>query len=655
LDLNLLVYFCYYTKGKIKIFYRKRKEEEVPYIFCLNGKPKIMKWLTIKVLFFLGFFGIVSKAQATEKTDQTVYLEKIIVTPLRRTTEASDLTRSAVMVDSKEINQLPVRATEEILEYIQSVDVRRRGAMGVQSDLSIRGSGFEQVLVLVDGVKMSDPQTAHHNMDLPLSMDDIERIEILRGGGTSLYGANAFGGVINIITKKPQKEGKVKLGSSRGEHNLSSQSLSINSAFDIVQSRFTIERRKSSGYRPDTDFENLSIYLNSLINSEVLPIDLKAGFLKKDFGADSFYSNLYPHEEEHIDTRFLNLKTTIDKDYFKITPLIYYRRHWDKYILDRNRPWWYVNFHTTYTYGAEIQADIDLDKAFFVFGCEARQEKITSTRLGNHSRNNLSFFSMYQPKINDRVILNVSLREDYFQDWGLKTNPAVSGGYFLTPELKLRGAVNKLFRIPSYTELYYDSPANKGNEGLVPEKGWSYEVGFDYIKDNLKFSTTSFLRKEKNVIDWARESLNDPWQVENISRLKTRGIETELTLKTPLLKEKLFISSFFCGYSYLYATHTQLASFTKYSPDYLKHQTNMGLFLEWPFDVRQSLKLSYEERVNQRHYFLLDSKISKKIKKEKFDIELFVNATNLLNTSYNEIEGVPMPGRWIEAGFNIEF
>ena len=225
----------------------------------------------------------------------------------------------------------------------------------------------------------------------------------------------------------------------------------------------------------------------------------------------------------------------------------------------------------------------------------------------------------------------------------------------MIPELKLRAAINRLFRIPSYTELYYNSPANKGNENLSPERGWSYEAGLDYAQNNFKFSTTSFLRKEKNVIDWARQSLNDAWQAQNINRLKTCGIESEIRIYSPFLKEKYFISSISTGYSYIYATHTQLANFTKYTPDYLKHQVHTGLSLDFPFDIQQTIELSYKERINQRHYFLLDSKISKKIEKEKFTIEIFANVTNLLNISYDEIEGVPMPGRWVEAGFSVEF
>lgn len=624
------------------------------YFFCTYGKLNLKKWLTIKILIFGISLSVAATGLDAKENNQAVQLEKIIVTPERRKQETSGLTRSAVVVDKDDIGSLPISTPDEVLEYVQGVDLRRRSGFGVQSDITIRGSSFEQVVVLVNGTKMNDAQTGHYTMDLPLSLDDIERVEVLRGGSSCLYGTNAFGGVVNIITKTPTEE-KIKFGASIGEHSLSSQNITVDLPSENTAHHFSIERRESSGYRPDTDFENLTVYLQSLLNKEKLPVDLNIGYAKKDYGAANFYSNLYPHQEEHTDTRFFNFKTTVDKDWFKLSPSVFYRRHWDKYILDRNRPWWYVNFHTTYTYGAEIQGEFNFDKSSFIAGLEAREEKITSTNLGNHKRDNEAVFAMYSLNINDKAAMLAGLRQDYFQDWGWQTMPSVSANYFLTPRLKLRSAVDRLFRIPSYTELYYNSPANRGSENLSPEKGWSYESGFDYIEDNFRFAVTPFWRREKDAIDWARESSLNPWQAQNVNSINTQGTETEMFFSPLFLKEKFSISSLNCGYSYIYATQTQNTVFTKYAPLYLRHHANAGLNFDLPFGIKQSLILSYKERFAQRHYFLLDSKLSKKIEKDKFDIEFFVNAANLLNTSYSEITDVVMPGRWIEAGFNVGF
>ncbi|MFH1855709.1 MAG: TonB-dependent receptor [Candidatus Omnitrophota bacterium] len=619
--------------------------------FWPDGKPEVIKWFTINIVLLMILFAASVKS-AAEENIEPIQLEKIVVTSQKKPVKSRELTRCVAVMDSGQIAALPVTSPAEALGYLEGVDVKRRGPCGVQSDISIRGSSFEQVLILIDGVRMNDPQTAHHNMDLPIPMDSIERIEVLRGGGSCVYGAGAFGGVVNIITKTPKKEG-IKVGLSGGEHDLFSQSFTAAKFFKDSANMLSYERKESSGYRPDTDFENQTVYFKSVLNEDSFPVEFKAGYAKKDFGAADFYSNLYPHEEEHTDTRFFNLKTEVNKEPFKITPLVFYRRHGDKFILDRNRPWWQVNFHTTYVYGGEIQAETTLFDDPLMFGIDGREEKITSTNLGNHARYNTALFFMYDKKIKDKGVLNVGLREDYFQGWGWQTAPSFSGNYFLRDDLKARAAVNSLYRIPSYTELFYNTSANKGNENLVPEKGWSCEAGCDYNKDNFDLSTTVFFRDEKNAIDWARNTTLDVWQAENVNRLKTQGVEIDMVLKPLYLKEKFLTDAVVCGYSYIYASYSALAPFTKYAPAYLKHCAYTGVDLSLPFGIKQTLRLNYKERATQRHYFLLDSKISKTIEKGSFDIEFFINGTNLFNTSYSDITDVVMPGRWVEAGLSL--
>ena len=106
------------------------------------------------------------------------------------------------IITAKDIKHLPVQNVNELLAYVSGVDIRQRGPMGTQADIGIRGSTFDQVLVMVDGVRMSDPQTGHHQMNLPVPLQMIERIEIIRGTAARRYGLNALGGVVNVITKK---------------------------------------------------------------------------------------------------------------------------------------------------------------------------------------------------------------------------------------------------------------------------------------------------------------------------------------------------------------------------------------------------------------------------------------------------------------------
>jgi iron complex outermembrane receptor protein len=285
-------------------------------------------------------------------------------------------------------------------------------------------------------------------MDLPLTLADIERIEVLRGGGSSLYGPNALGGVINIITKEPEKrEGELKL--SFGDYALSQEAVSLSFPFKKFKNRISFEKKKSEGYIENTEFDITTLSLNSQIGS----FGLSFGLTDKEFGADSFYSNLYPQEYEETKTRFAQIRTKVKKGRITLEPKIYYRKHWDKFILDRTRPDWYVNYHTTYLYGGEIQSRILSPFGSFVFGGEIGGERIESTNLGDHSRLREALYLEFSRKTQDKLFLNLGVRGDHYSDWEWEGSPSLSLGYKVSPSLKLRTSLGRSFRVPTFTDL----------------------------------------------------------------------------------------------------------------------------------------------------------------------------------------------------------
>ncbi|MCK5305975.1 MAG: TonB-dependent receptor [Candidatus Omnitrophica bacterium] len=587
--------------------------------------------------------------------DRGIELGEIVVTPHKIPQEAGQSTRCIQIIGEEFIKEAPVDSVEDLLRSCQSVDVRRRGTFGVQSDISIRGSTFEQVLILINGVKVNDAQTGHHNMDLPVSLSDIERIEVISGPASSAYGANAFSGAVNIITKKPDKE-QVILDVSIGEHSLSKQSISASCSLGGFSNRLSLERKESSGWRPDTDFEITTLSFESTGANENGSLELFAGYAEKDFGASTFYSNLYPHEEEHTRTTFLTLKAKKENDYFLINPALYYRRHRDKFILDRNRPWWYTNIHTTYSYGLDLPLNFHSEWMDLLIGSEISRSKIRSSRLGNHTRKQAGVYTQLKPNFGERVICDLNVRADYYEDWDWEVSPSVGIGYHLTPSFKLKSSISRGFRIPTFTELYYDSPANVGNENLGCEKAVSYEAGFDIKRDNFTAGAAVFRREADDLIDWSRNSESEPWRVRNVSSVDTQGLELRGSLIRGWSNEFFGIPSVSLGYTYLNSDcEYEGVNFIKYSSDYLRHQFLLETVLEMPFNLRQVIRLNYEERVNQRCCFLLDTRISKKIEKDKFETEIYLSGSNLLNTSYNETGAVPMPGRWLEAGVKVTF
>lgn len=593
-------------------------------------------------------FAEVQEDKSAEESAHT--LEPIVIVPTKSSLLQSQDLRKINIISSTDIERLAVSSLPELLQHIIGVDIRQRGALGVQADLNLRGSNFEQILVCINGVRINDPQTAHHNMDLPVTLMDIERIEILPGHGSSIYGPGAFCGAVNIVTKEPKIKG-LTLEASGGDFGLNTQGLSVNFPLAGANNRLSFSRKESDGYRPETDFRINSLTLNSEKDFYFGKLEYLFGYTDKDFGADSFYSNLYPYEEEHTDMRFFNLKAHINSTILDIDSSLFYRRHSDKFILDRNRPSWYVNYHTSYSYGADLEALKKLAWGTLSAGAELHQDKITSTNLGNHSRDNQAVYAQFQSPPEKRMLYDLGLRLDHYQAWGWQTSPSLSMGYKISPQLRLKTSFGHSFRIPSFTELYYSSPADVGNKDLTPEKAWSSEIGLNYSRDNLSAQLNYFCRWAEDLIGWTRASSSDAWCAKNIAEVDADGLEFELSLRPK--DKRSILAEINSGYIYQYLESDSINLSTKYTLDFLKHHAYLGFDLAFGAEVRQNLTLSYKQRAGQRPYFLLDSRLSKRIEKDDFDLEIFLDITNLLNTSYSEQGNVRMPGRWIITGIKL--
>ncbi|MCK5347567.1 MAG: TonB-dependent receptor, partial [Candidatus Heimdallarchaeota archaeon] len=348
--------------------------------------------------------------------------------------------------------------------------------------ISVRGAPFEQTLVLLNGVRMNDPQTGHFTMDIPLTRLDVDRLDIVYGPSSAYYGSSGIGGTINILAKPPLEKPGVDIEFEGGQYDYFSGAISINAPVSVLKNKISFEASRSGGYRAETEFDKIIMNANSNLTFENGYIDFMFGYLRKDFGADSFYSQFYDNEEEHTDTRFFKLDASYRIDGIIFKPTIYYRRHWDKFILDRNRPDWYKNFHKNYLYGGEFEVIMKNPLGDLSYGMDLAREEIKSTSLGDHSRDRLAIFFENRTDF-EKWFLDTSARIDYYSSFGWQFNPNLGIGIFINPEFKLRASAARSFRAPTFTDLYYVSPANVGNPDLTPEKAWSFDLGVDYIKD----------------------------------------------------------------------------------------------------------------------------------------------------------------------------
>lgn len=573
-------------------------------------------------------------------------MNEVVVSAARVPITFSDLARSVIVIDQKAIHDLPADNVQDLLKYINSVDLKLRGAEGVQGDVSIRGGTSDQTLILINGIKLIDSQTSHHNLNLPISLEDVERIEILKGQGSRIYGPNAFSGAINIITKK-ERSTSLSAFVLGGEHNLFETNISASCPVGITGNTITFSKRKSDGYAFNTDFDITNFFLQQNIEFGKDNINLMFGYDDKKIGANSFYSNLFPNQWEHTTTKLLGGSADIQTGVFTISPKIYWRRNDDDFFLDHNRPDWNRNIHQTNSYGGEIQSSFKSSAGITSFGGEFGSDEITSSNLGNHHRSKGGFFAEQVIELSQNFSSSVGFFAYNYSGIGWKFWPGVDAVYRFDDHTKIFGSAGRAFRMPTFTDLYYVSPANIGNPNLAYEETTNYELGFSLIENLFETNTSIFMRDGNNLIDWVRNSSSEPWVVQNVTDVKTYGFEfsTSFNLQMPIV-ETLNIS-----YTYLTANRETGNYQSKYLLDNLKHQLIFNITNILPFEILQSSSFRYENRQNYQSYFVVDTQIKKRIG----DFELLLRANNLFNKSYSDFPGVPLPGRWISLGVKYSY
>ena len=589
-------------------------------------------------------FIIISSSTLFSQNMPSYDLPGVIVTAGRTPVTFSELTRDVSVIYPEQIKSAPVNSIQDLLKYVSGVDLKSRGIDGVQSDVSIRGGTFEETLVLIDGVKMSDPQTGHHNLNLPVNLDDVERIEILKGQGSRIFGPNAFSGVINIITKKPH-ETTMSAQLSGGQNNFYEGSLSAAWGVGVFSNRASISKKKSDGYIYNTYFDISNVSYGASLNTPAGVINLLAGYNDKTFGANSFYSSLYPNQWEHTKTKLVNLSGELGNSDLYFSPKIFWRHHDDDYILDFNRPAFYRNIHKTDSYGFEIQSSLKSSIGTTSFGGEYSKDKIESTNLGNHSREKKGIFAeqLFEPLQN--LTFQAGAFVYNYAEVGWKFWPGFDAGYKFE-NTRIFASIGKAFRIPTYTELYYKSPVQSGNPDLKYEETLNYEIGVVHNLKGADLNLSLFRKEGKNIIDWTRAVSTDVWMVRNIAEINTNGIEAGVAVHPDQYITELPVKTVSVSYTYLNADKKTEGFQSQYLLDHLRNQLIINVAHDFFFDIKANWLFRYEDRINFEDHFLTDLDISRRI--DQFDV--FIKATNIFNKPYMDITGVALPGRWITAG-----
>ena len=673
------------TSLKESIIIFKRWNRKAYAVF--NTLNKIVKITRLSVAYSIVLLPVQVLSQTDTTVTKNLDLEEVIVSAQRAPVIYSQLSRFVTTIDKSEIELMPVSSINELLGNFSGIDIRQRGTNGIQSDISIRGGSFDQNLIFLNGVNITDPQTGHHSLNLPIDLNSVERVEILEGPGSRVFGPNAFSGAINIITNQSDKN-YTRAGFIAGDFGLFSGNLVSSYKIKNTKHFISASKSQSNGYIKNTDYDQYNLFYNSLYKSEIGKIDFQIGYTNKEFGANSFYTPAYPDQYEQTKTTFTSLKFETGKK-IKLIPVVYFRRHQDRFELFRYEPAaWYAghNYHLTDVYGIKLDSRISTKYGVTSFGAELRSENIWSNVLGEPMDDTIKaigeqdgfYTHKYSRTVSNYflehsfVVGNFSFSSGLLASWVSENDfefniyPGVDLSYSFQKNIKTYLTFNKSLRLPTFTDLFYSGPSNIGNPDLKPEEAWSYEAGLKFNNSFIKSNLSFYYRDSKNLIAWVKPINADPdakWETQNLTDVKTQGF----TISNLLQINKFLIDFININYNYLDQQSNSGEYDTKYSLNYLKHNLIISvnhkiinqLNLSWSlkYQDRAGSYLKYDFNINDyvgeqdfNPFWLFDAKLSWNYKL----LTIYAEASNILNENYTDIGNVKMPVRWFKAGFDVQ-
>jgi len=590
---------------------------------------------------------------------QDVDLEKIVVTPSRVEESTGDVGRQVDVVTSQDIADSGSQDLADALTNLTSVNISTYGGPNATKNIRMRGSTSAQVLVMVDGRPINNPRDGEADIsNIPL--DNIERVEVMHGPGSSLYGSSAMGGVVNIITKNPPKEGmKTELYSSFGTARTYTERM-LNGAkianFSYIASG---QYQSSQGFRDNSELnaKDCNLKLEYALNNQN-NLTLNSGFYKSKVGTPGPASSPDLDDKQNTLNRFFDLNWNFQPDeQTGISARTY--QNYDRLEFVENSPDYTKNIHTTVVRGLDLQVNRELmDNYQIVGGFNYVKNLNDSTSSAKHHYDVRSGylenrFDLFDKKVN----LNLSARVDDYSNFGTEFNPGLSILYKVTEEVKLHGSVNRSYRAPTFNDLYWPfndygpSYKEKGNPNLSPEKGVTEEIGIDArINKYLTSGLTYYHSDYKQLIQWSKDETN-LWQPMNVSSAIIDGLEFE---------NKIFVTDSLhldVGYTFLIARDDETHKYLVYQPKNkvdcsLKYEGLNGLIceLKGQFTDKRFVDAANNEKVKK--FFVFGFSVSKKFRN---GLTCFGSIDNLFNHKYQVIQDFPMPGTSVNGGLKLEF
>ncbi len=660
------------------------------FLICAPNLAGLMKPF---LYIIVGLLSFTFYAQEYAEPDDQI-LDTIQINGYGNKTVLSQIPKTVTIIKLDKLQQQALETLDDVLKLVAGADIRSRGAKGVQSDISIRGGNFDQVLILLNGIKVNNPQTGHHSLDLPVDLSMLDHIEIIEGSAGQSFGVNAYAGVINLVTKNPKKE-QAQTGLKIGQYSYLKTDFDLSHSLGNLAVYNGFSYQRSDGYLTNekinnTDFYAIKDFVHIHLNLDKLPVDIQAGYHQKDFGANSFYTSKYPWQYEKTHGYFASVQTSFGHK-INWKPSISYKLHYDEFQLFRESIYHYTNgyyvheqdtaqyapgfyykghnYHKTQQISATVnmqyRSKLGITNAYFaisddriwsnVLGTNLNKPIVASDRItytkGSDRTYLESHFNQTKQIKNFNVGAGINLL--YSPDY----EEQITGGGFINYQknhFTYYASLNTASRLPSFTDLYYQGPTNIGNPDLQPETSISYELGAKYHHKKTFATVSGFYRKSNNTIDWIKYNLTDKWQPQNLTQLHTYGLEASIKHRF----QNKFAQQLIASYAYLNMDKAnQMPFVSKYALDYLKHKLSVQFshYFFWKTTIHwtgiyKDRAGQYIDYVNEQYqlfdykpYFLTHVKINKQFKKTRIALSI----ENLFDTIYNDLSYIKMPGRWV--------
>ena len=653
-------------------------------LFSCLGREVVCSVLSVSTLTYASAESVSTKPvvsdSASTTTAREMVLEEVSVTGSRAPLTKSQAARMVTVLDRRDIAQAPVQSINDLLKYAIGVDVRQRGAIGAQTDISIRGGTQDQIILLLNGINICDPQTGHNAMDLPIDLSEIVRIEVIEGPAGRIYGSSSLVGAINIVTRPT---GPTTVHAEAGSYGYAKAGAKYATGGHSISANYA----RSDGYsrskegKLNTGYSGAKAFYQGQYEDDDVRLHWHLGLADKGWGSGTFYATpkwQADNQYEHTTKIYSAIQGETKRGRLHLAPSIYWNQNCDRYEGYHNQPEkMKYNYNRTDVYGVAMNMYLDWAAGRTALGGELRNEDLVSGNLGeplsetHHisgtdrdytlgvNRTNISAYLEHNLLLK-RLTISAGLVavKNTWSNMNMTVYPGIDVSYRPTPTWTLHASCNTSLRMPSFTEMYYKLQGYKADPHLKPEEMTAVELGSNVQCAMFNVQCTAWYHHGRNMIDWIMDtSLGDDavWQSVNHTKVNSIGFEAAV-------KFNVQSSMFNVSYSYINQAKEQEANIvSQYALEYLRHKLVASAHVPIIYRLTADMNLRWQDRMGQytdfagqvhdyQPYALVDARLAWTEPKWK----LYVEANNLLDKSYADYGHVEQPGRWIIAGFAIQ-